>query len=72
MTIARLSEVALEYFEHGEGPDVLVFVHGYQASARVWYGVQQALPAQRYRSIAVNNRGAGASQAPPLESDFTV
>ena len=29
MTIARLSEVALEYFEHGEGPDVLVFVHGY-------------------------------------------
>jgi len=72
MTIARLSEVALEYFEHGEGADVLVFVHGYQASARVWYGVQQALPAQRYRSIAVNNRGAGASQAPPLESDFTV
>ena len=72
MTIARLSEVALEYFEHGEGPDVLVFVHGYQASARVWHGVQQALPAQRYRSIAVNNRGAGASQAPPLESDFTV
>jgi isocitrate/isopropylmalate dehydrogenase len=24
MTIARLSEVALEYFEHGEGADVLV------------------------------------------------
>ena len=72
MTIARLSEVSLEYFEHGEGPNVVVFVHGYQASARVWHGVQQALPAQQYRSIAINNRGAGASEAPPNESDFTI
>ena len=72
MTIAQLSEVSLEYFEHGMGPRVVVFVHGYQASARIWHGVQQALPAQHYRSIAVNNRGAGASQAPALESDFTI
>ena len=72
MTIVRLSEVSLEYFEHGEGPNVVVFVHGYQASARVWHGVQQALPARQYRSIAINNRGAGASEAPPNESDFTI
>jgi pimeloyl-ACP methyl ester carboxylesterase len=72
MTIARLSEVSLEYFEQGEGPNVVVFVHGYQASARVWHGVQQALPAQQYRSIAINNRGAGATEAPPNESDFTI
>ncbi|MBP8306627.1 MAG: alpha/beta hydrolase [Burkholderiaceae bacterium] len=72
MTLARLSEVSLDYFEHGEGPNVVVFVHGYQASARVWHGVQQALPAQQYRSIAINNRGAGASDAPPNESDFTI
>ena len=51
---------------------MVVFVHGYQASARVWHGVQQALPAQQYRSIAINNRGAGASEAPPNESDFTI
>jgi pimeloyl-ACP methyl ester carboxylesterase len=72
MSFARLSEVRLEYFEHGSGPETFVFVHGYQASARIWHGVQQALPADRYRSIAINNRGAGASDAPPAESDFTV
>lgn len=72
MTILRLSDVSLEYFEHGEGPSVVVFVHGYQASARVWHGVQQALPTHLYRSIAVNNRGAGGSDAPPQESDFTI
>ena len=66
MTIARLSEVSLEYFEQGEGPNVVVFVHGYQASARVWHGVQQALPAQQYRSIAINNRGASVAPAPRL------
>jgi pimeloyl-ACP methyl ester carboxylesterase len=72
VSVAQLSEVRLEYFEHGSGPETVVFVHGYQASARIWHGVQQALPADRYRSIAINNRGAGASDAPPAESDFTV
>lgn len=72
MGIARLSEVSLEYFERGEGPNVVVFIHGFQASARVWHGVQQALPVHQYRSIAINNRGAGASDAPPHEGDFTI
>lgn len=70
--IARLSEVRLEYFEHGHGAEAVVFVHGFQASARIWHEVQRALPEERYRSIAVNNRGAGASDAPPAESDFTI
>lgn len=72
MAIARLSELSLEYFEHGDGPEAIVLVHGYQASARIWHEVQRALPAQRYRSIAVNNRGAGGSDAPPEEDDFTI
>ncbi len=72
MAIAQLSEVRLEYFEHGHGPEAVVLVHGYQASARVWHEVQRALPADRYRSIAVNNRGAGGSDAPPQESDFAI
>lgn len=72
MALAQLSEVGLEYFEHGEGPEAVVLVHGYQASARIWHEVQRALPVQRYRSIAVNNRGAGASGAPPEEPDFTI
>lgn len=72
MAFVQLPEVRLEYFEHGHGPRTVVFVHGYQASARIWHRVQRALPADAYRSIAVNNRGAGASYAPPEERDFTI
>ena len=72
MALAQLSGVRLEYFEHGTGARTVVVVHGYQASARIWHGVQRALPAHEYRSIAVNNRGAGGSDAPPAESDFTI
>jgi len=72
MAFAQLSKVRLEYFPHGHGPEKVVFIHGYQASAPIWRMVQEALPADRYSSIALNNRGAGASDAPPDESDFTV
>jgi pimeloyl-ACP methyl ester carboxylesterase len=72
MSIAQLSKVKLEYFPHGEGPERVVFIHGFQASARIWRMTQEALPADRYQSIAINNRGAGASEAPPDEDDFGV
>lgn len=72
MALAKLSEVAIEYFERGHGPETVVFVHGYSASARIWHEVQRALPVDRYRTIAVNNRGAGNSGAPPEESDFAI
>ncbi|HLI67132.1 MAG TPA: alpha/beta hydrolase [Caulobacteraceae bacterium] len=72
MAFAQLSRVRLEYFPHGDGPERVVFIHGFQASARIWRMVQQALPADRYASIAINNRGAGQSDAPPDEADFGV
>ncbi|HEX3917761.1 MAG TPA: alpha/beta hydrolase [Caulobacteraceae bacterium] len=72
MTVAQLSKVRLEYFQHGEGPEKLVFIHGFEASARIWGQVQEALPADRYTSIAINNRGAGGSEAPPNEADYGV
>jgi len=72
MPRVALGEVSLEYFQQGSGPTRVLLVHGYQASARIWYGVQQALPADRYTSVALNNRGAGQSDAPPLESDYTL
>ncbi len=72
MAFAQLSKVRLEYFPHGHGPERIVFIHGFQASARIWTMVQEALPAARYSSIAINNRGAGGSDAPPREEDFTV
>jgi branched-chain amino acid transport system permease protein len=72
MAIAQLSKVKLEYLPHGDGPERVVFIHGFQASARIWRMTQEALPADRYASIAINNRGAGASEAPPDEADFSI
>jgi pimeloyl-ACP methyl ester carboxylesterase len=72
MVFAQLSKVRLEYFPHGQGPERIVFIHGFQASARIWSLVQAALPADRYTTIAINNRGAGGSEAPPNETDFSV
>jgi len=72
MAFAQLSKVRLEYFQHGHGPERVVLVHGFQASAAIWRLVQEALPADRFTSIAINNRGAGGSEAPPRESDFSV
>jgi pimeloyl-ACP methyl ester carboxylesterase len=72
MALAQLSKVRLEYFPHGQGAERIVFIHGFQASARIWRLVQAALPAERYSSIAINNRGAGGSEAPPDEAEFSV
>jgi pimeloyl-ACP methyl ester carboxylesterase len=72
MALAQLSKVRLEYFLHGDGPERVVLIHGFQASAAIWRLVQEALPADRYTSIAINNRGAGGSEAPPREEDFSV
>jgi len=72
MAFAQLSKVRLEYFPHGDGPERVVLIHGFQASARIWRLTQEALPADRYTSIAINNRGAGGSDAPPDEADFSV
>src|SRR5580704_18980435 len=72
MAFAHLSKVKLEYFEHGSGPERVLLIHGFQASAAIWRLVQEALPTDRFTSIAINNRGAGGSEAPPREEDFSV
>ena len=72
MPIAKLSEVSLEYFKVGSGPEHVVFIHGFQASAQIWHAVQHALSADRYTSIAINNRGAGGSDAPSHEDSYGI
>lgn len=69
---AQLSRLRLEYFEHGHGPARVVLVHGFEASARIWTAVQEALPPELYTSIAINNRGAGNSDAPSADEDYGV
>ncbi|MBI2764760.1 MAG: alpha/beta hydrolase [Chloroflexi bacterium] len=72
MPFATLSKVRLHYYERGYGPAQVVFVHGFQASGRIWQLVQEALPEDQYHSIAIDNRGAGQSDAPPDEADFAI
>ena len=72
MSFVQLDSVRLEYFRYGHGPEHVVLVHGYQASARIWQRVQELLPADRYTSIAINNRGAGGSDAPANDEDYGV
>lgn len=62
----------LQYFEHGSGPETVVLVHGYTASARIWRAMQERLDPTRFRVLAFNNRGAGDSDRSVDEADYTV
>lgn len=72
MPYAQLSRIRMHYYENGDragAAEKLVFVHGFQASGRIWQLVQEQLPPSYY-SIAVNNRGAGETEAPSEEAGF--
>jgi branched-chain amino acid transport system permease protein len=64
--------VRLQYFEHGQGPETLILVHGYQTSGRIWKLTQEAMDPEQYRTIAISNRGAGDSDRGTSEEDYTV
>src|SRR5918912_67734 len=72
MPYARLSQARLHYNEHGHGPETILLAHGFQMSGRVWQLVQQALPEDRYRTIAPDLRGAGETDAPADEAAYGV
>lgn len=54
--------VAIHYEARGEGP-VILFTHGYCASGRMWTPQLEAL-SSRFRVVAWDLRGHGASDAP--------
>ncbi len=68
----QAGDVKLQYVEHGTGPELLVLVHGYRSSARIWRLAQEALDPTRFRSVAISNRGAGDSDRTPSEEAYTV
>jgi pimeloyl-ACP methyl ester carboxylesterase len=67
----QAGRVRLQVFCHGSGPRTFVFVHGYRASGRVWQLVQGSLDERLFRTIAINNAGAGDSDRPPGEENYT-
>ena len=72
MAFTQLNQMRLEYFQFGHGPERVLLIHGFQASARIWQRAQELLPADRYTTVAINNRGAGQSDAPPSDADYAV
>ena len=68
----QAGDVRLQYFEHGEGQELLVLVHGYRSSGRIWQLMQEAMDPTRFRALAISNRGAGDSDRTASEADYTV
>ena len=68
----QVGGVRLRCFEHGEGPETVVLVHGYASSGRLWQLMMKEMDQSRFRVIALNNRGAGDSDRTPSEDAYTV
>ena len=68
----QADEVKLQYYQHGHGSETVLLVHGYVSSARLWQLTMERMDPERFRVIALNNRGAGDSARTPSEDDYTV
>lgn len=70
MPTATVNGVRLCYEDVGEGP-ALLLLHGYTGSHRDW-AAQVPVLSQRYRVIALDQRGHADSEAPSSASDYSV
>ncbi|KVT21039.1 alpha/beta fold hydrolase [Burkholderia ubonensis] len=72
MLTVQSGDVKLAVYASGprRAPPVIL-VHGYPDSARVWEPIRARL-AKRYRVIAYDVRGAGASDAPRRRADYKL
>jgi pimeloyl-ACP methyl ester carboxylesterase len=60
--------VRLHYRRIGDGPDLVVCLHGFPQTGRLWERTGRSL-AQRYTVVAPDLRGAGESRRPPTGYD---
>ena len=63
--------VAIHYRVAGEGPTVLL-IHGWPQHSLMWHTVAPLLVDEGYRVVAVDQRGAGASDIPASGYDKTT
>lgn len=70
MPILKVNGVNLSYELSGEG-NAIVFLHGYTGSSRDWAS-QIPLVSEKYKAIAVDNRGHGKSEAPSSEEKYSI
>ena len=66
----QAGKVRLQYYQHGNGPEDVLLVHGYASSARLWHLTMEQMDTARFRVIAVNHRGAGDSDRASSEGPF--
>jgi len=67
----RSNGIRLAYYELGEGLPV-VLCHGFPELGYSWHRVMPLLAEAGYRVIAVDQRGYGASDAPPRTEDYAI
>lgn len=70
MPIAKVNDVNLSYEQTGAG-EALVFLHGFTGSARDWDN-QVPPTSKQFKTIAVECRGHGRSEAPVREEDYSI
>lgn len=63
---ARLGDARIHYLTQGQGPDAVVFIHGWSCDASFWDAQMAAVGASR-RVIALDLIGCGSSSAPHAE-----
>ena len=68
----QAGKVKLQYYQRGYGSETVLLVHGYVSSARLWQLTMERMDPERFRVIALNNRGAGDSARTPSEDDYTI
>ena len=70
MPTATVNGVRLFYEDRGEGP-AIILLHGFTGSHKDW-AAQIPVLAEKYRVIAIDQRGHGQSAAPSSASDYSV
>ncbi len=63
MPFASVNDVNLHYLTQGNGPEAIVFLHGFCQSSRFWEPTLEQLP-DRFRGYALDLRGFGNSDKP--------
>jgi len=70
MPTERINRIRLYYEQTGEG-DAVVLLHGFTGSTRDWDN-QIAVLRNQYKTIAIDHRGHGGSEAPKSEDDYSI
>lgn len=70
MPIVHAADLKVHYEEAGRGAEIVVFVHGEWGSWRCWQPLMARLPAARYHSYALDQRGCGQTEGP--DNDYTI